>query len=351
MNINAKRCWTLSVLFLCVTACTTYSPLSDRELRVSSTQSISEPSVTATFLGNSTILISDGDHSLLVDGFFSRPSKLKTLFWKIGPNEAVVKKQLKINGIKIDGESKGVGDGERSKLDAILVGHSHYDHALDTIAVARVTMALVMANKSYANIHERNGGNTDSDHLLVVPKEGMAKEIGKFVVKYIPSNHVSSQTRLQRMADGNIENTFGIPAHYTKYKRGEVFAIHVSHPDGNILVTTTVGAKLDAAQESKSTVVFLAVGRYMKETPEQQSSYWEDFVTNSKPDLVIPVHWDDFTRKLSKGLAPFPWFMDNVKKTMDAIKGKLGDHELVVLDQRETVLLRSGKVSYTFSPD
>lgn len=69
------------------------------------------------FFGVSTMQISDGDNTLLVDGFFTRKSISYSL----------------IHGIKSSKESV-LATFQEFKIEeptALLVAHAHYDHALD----------------------------------------------------------------------------------------------------------------------------------------------------------------------------------------------------------------------------
>jgi L-ascorbate metabolism protein UlaG (beta-lactamase superfamily) len=80
--------------------------------------------VQTLFLGTSTVLITDGESSILVDGFLSRPS-LRRLLTGVRPDEAAIGAALRRAGI--------------DRLDVVAVSHSHVDHALDAPIVADKT--------------------------------------------------------------------------------------------------------------------------------------------------------------------------------------------------------------------
>src|SRR6185369_2427566 len=73
------------------------------------------PGLRVTFLGVSTLLFSDGENAILTDGFFSRPSKGSTLFGKLTPNRDLIARCLRRAGVM--------------NLKAVIVLHSHFDHA------------------------------------------------------------------------------------------------------------------------------------------------------------------------------------------------------------------------------
>lgn len=328
-------CVAAAVVF-CLAACGTYSPLKDKELRKPLASASTDEGVKVTFLGNTTILVTDGETRLLVDGFFSRPGPLQTVFGKVVPNHRVIKEEL-----------DRICLGNYGSLDAILVGHSHYDHALDTVEVAKRTGALVMGNDSYRYIHEGNGGKMDSEHLWVAPRNGKcnySKKVGKFVITFVPSDHVSSHSYMQDMVEGHIEEPLRIPAHFSKLKCGDVFAIHIAHCEGNLFVTTTAGYGEGKTQGLQADIVFLGVGLLGKEVEDQQKKYWEENVTTLRPKVVVPVHWDSFTRKLSRGLKPPLFIVDDTRESIDVVKRNAGNKRIYIMDLDESIHLSGKKV-------
>lgn len=45
--------------------------------------------------------------------------------------------------------------------------------------------------------------------------------------------------------------------------------------------------------------------------------YYEQTVRKVKPELIIPIHWDNFTKPLTDNLEALPKFADNTKKGFD----------------------------------
>jgi L-ascorbate metabolism protein UlaG (beta-lactamase superfamily) len=125
--------------------------------------------LTAAFLGAATLLIEDGETHLLTDGFFTRPALLRVLLGKIKPRSETIAAGLSRAGI--------------TRLDAVLVGHSHYDHAMDSPEVARRTGAVVVGSQSTANI--ARGWGLPESQIRVQP--GQALLLGAFRVTFIPS--------------------------------------------------------------------------------------------------------------------------------------------------------------------
>ncbi|WP_240772732.1 MBL fold metallo-hydrolase [Phragmitibacter flavus] len=320
-----------------LSACSSYHPLADKEIYPRPLTASPGEGVKVSFFGNTTILISDGDTHLLVDGFFSRPGPVRTLLGKIAPDRVELARELKRAGI--------------SNIDAVLVGHAHHDHALDAPVVAEMTNALVMGTESYRQIHLGAGSKTDGEHLFTVPTDGEQKSFGKFVVTFRPSDHVGAHGLVQHLIEGHIKKPFKTPARFWRFKCGKVYVIHIAHPHGNLVVTTTAGAKEGQLKGFSADVVFLGVGFLDKESPLRQNRYWHETVGVTKPEMVVPVHWDNFSIKLSKGLQPAPRVAFSTRAAADVLKDKAGDDGPVVraMDYGDSLLLRDGQVR-TVSP-
>lgn len=340
-----KYPYLLSCVAMVLCSCSTYQPLGDKKLYPSARLAPKEAGVTVTYFGNTTILISDGRTNLLVDGFFSRPGALKVAGSKIGPDETIIREQLALGGIK--------------KVDALLVAHTHYDHALDAPWVAAETGAVVMSSKSYTYIHEgakmaarRDGKKLQLRDPIVVTPGGGERRFGKFVVTYRLSEHVSPHLPTQDKMEGQIIAPVCPPAKSVDYKCGDVFAIHIRHPEGSIAITTSAGAREGQFAGLKADVVMLGVGLMAKEKPPgKREFYWKHTIGELDPQTVIPVHWDLFTKKLDTNrcvkrnlVAPPLKYLDDTRAAMQFVKDHAGGRKVWAMGLRDSFLLRGGKV-------
>ncbi len=91
-----------------------------------------------TFLGVSTLLLDDGEHAVMTDGFFSRPGLLRVALRRLAPDARRIDAALSRAGV--------------DRLAALAPVHTHYDHALDSAAVADRTGAVLLGGASAAQI-------------------------------------------------------------------------------------------------------------------------------------------------------------------------------------------------------
>ncbi len=261
--------------------------------------------VKATFIGNTTILFSDGQTNIMIDGFVTRPSLLKILTRKIESDPKIVKAVLKKLG--------------NPKLDAILVSHSHHDHAMDAPEMARQSGAVIYGSSSTAEI---SYGAALPDKQINIVEPNKAFDLGEFRVTFIPSKHVMTVSILERFTGigKNIKHPVKQPAWYSKFKEGGSYSIFIEHPRGKILVQSSAGFIPGALSKYKADVLFLSLGTLGKQTQWYREEYFRNVADVSKASVIYPVHWDFFMKSLDKGLEPMPIPFDSVEVTTDFIK-------------------------------
>lgn len=253
----------------------------------------------AMFMGVSTIALTDGETTIITDGFFSRPSAQHVLVGHVAPNHAVIDECLRKAGI--------------SEAAAVLVAHSHYDHALDAPAVAWRTGAKLVGSESTLNIG-RGYGLGDDQLQLVVPSEMMT--FGRFRVEMILSEH-SPHGKFQ----GLIETPLRAPARAKEYKMAECYSMLITHTSSSgrtrtVLVHASAGFKQGCLAGRRADVVFLGIGPLGKQSDQFRDDLWRETVQTIKARRVFPIHWDDFTLPLSEPLVPMPYVADDFNVTL-----------------------------------
>jgi L-ascorbate metabolism protein UlaG (beta-lactamase superfamily) len=284
--------------------------------------------LSVTWLGTSTLLISDGVTDLMTDAYFSRASRLSVMTQDLAPDDERIDAMLR--QYQIDG------------LDAVLVVHSHFDHAMDSPAVAMRTGAELVGSESTANVG-RGAGMAESAIRVVVPGEAM--RYADFEVIFLLSDHVPQAAWLDRLTGMNepISEPLSPPAPVSAWKEGESYALLIRHPQGNILIQGSAGfvdGQLDGYQADLAFVSSVGLSR-------QRDGYVADYVRNtvtaSGAPKVVPIHWDDFFLPWQAENTPaMPLIMEDLEGSFRLLSDEVGaaGAEFVVLPPGQTIYLR-----------
>ena len=251
-----------------------------------------------TFLGVSTILLSDGDAAVLTDGFFSRPGPLRVLFGRVRPDQDRITAALRRFGI--------------GRLDAVFAVHSHYDHALDAATVAAATGARLFGSASTRNI--ALGQGFPPDRFSVV-SPGVPFTVGSFRLTALPGAHSPGD-----LAPGTVDRPLRPAPRARDYRTGECYSLHVVHDGRALLVHASANMRPGALDGYQAEAVYLGIGTLGKQDEDFRARYWDALVTGTGARRVIPVHWDNFTVSLDKPLRPLPRFADDVAGSMEFLR-------------------------------
>jgi hypothetical protein len=99
-------------------------------------------------------------------------------------------------------------------------------------------------------------------------------------------------------------------------------------------------------------VLMLGVGLLEREPVERQDAYIRETVDALNPKLIIPIHWDDFTRKLdrygSNILVPTPmsWIHD-VKASLKSVTSRAKGRPVRLMNRYDSFVLVDGQVHTT----
>ena len=253
--------------------------------------------INAQFMGTTTLLFDDGKTKILSDGFFSRPSIWRLLTSKLSPDEVLIDSALSTAGV--------------TRLDAIFVAHSHHDHAMDTARVALKTGAMVFGSPSTRNIVL---GDRLSPERAQVFEDGKSYAVGDFTIVVFQTPHSPGAA-----FPGTVDQPLSLPSSVSDYREGGNYSFLLQHGSASILLVASANFTPGKFKEVRANTVFLGVGGLGKQSEEFISDYWREVVQTVGATVIIPVHWDDFTRSLNEPLRPMPYALDDFDKSMKAL--------------------------------
>ncbi len=255
------------------------------------------------WFGASTLLIEDGEHRILVDGFFTRPPKpfRIELGVHLRPNRRLIAQRLRDAGAK--------------RIDAIFVLHGHYDHAMDAPEVARLTGARILGSRSVANI--ARGAGLPEDRITVV-QSGQPVAIGAFELVAVPSAHAPTMFA-RSMPTGTIDKPLAPGATAADYRAGTAYALVVRHPRGNLLVVGSSGFVPGALAPYRAEAALLSTDGLARMSRSERLAYFRETAGAVGARIVIPIHWDDTTRPLQVHPWPQPRLFDDVPEAFEAL--------------------------------
>lgn len=235
------------------------------------------------WLGTAGYSLRVGEHVLLFDPYLTRASLGRCLVGALAPEAATVLRHV-------------------TRADAVVVGHTHFDHVLDVPLIARTTRATVFGSTSAAVLCRADGVPA----AQVVDVEGALRhgthvaEVGPFRLEFFPSAH--SKLLLGRVpAPGDIADCDEVPRTVGGYKCGAVFAVQVTvHGRTFFHLGSAELVEESLPRRSVDTLFFTVAGwTSSRDVPER-------VVRQLSPSQVILGHWDDFFRPLAEPVRALP---------------------------------------------
>jgi L-ascorbate metabolism protein UlaG (beta-lactamase superfamily) len=264
-----------------------------------------------TWLGVSTLLIDDGSSAVMTDGFFSRPGLGQVGVGKLSPSPARVDGCLARAGV--------------TTLAAVIPVHTHFDHALDSALVADRTGAQLVGGESAANVGRGHGLAAER---LVIADSGSPIRLGAFDITLVESRHCPPDR-----FPGTIDQPVVPPVRVAAYRCGEAWSALVHHRSSGrrLLIQGSAGFVKGSLNGQHADVVYLGVGQLGVQPESYLVDYWTETVRTVGARRVVPVHWDDFFRPLSKPLRALPYVADDLDSSL-RILDRLAEQDGVALD-------------------
>lgn len=267
------------------------------------------PGLEIEWLGVSGYRLSYEGQTLFVDPYLSRvPFRSLVSRRPALPSEAALDRFL-----RAPGETVGV-----------LVGHTHFDHAVDAPAIARRTGCRAYGSDSLVNLMALHGL---ADRTVEV-EPYRTYELGPFEVSFTPSAHSKLLLGLAVPYDGELscEHLDGLTP--GAYRCGQVWGIAVAVAGLRFYHQGSANLVDDAVRE-RGVDVFLAgvAGRSFTR------DYWQRILPLLEPRAVVPTHYDNFFRPLGADLE----FVANVQlsELPDEIAAVSRDFEVAALPRSD----------------
>ena len=233
------------------------------------------PGLEITWLGTAGFRLRHGDHTLLIDPYLTRM-----------PLGRVLARSPALSDRRRVAAHLDLSPGA---VDAILVGHAHFDHALDVPLIARATSAPVYGSRSTAALLALH--NLAERAIEVTPHRTYA--IGPFEVSFVPSAHARLLMGVAVPMSGDItcDTLGGLRA--TAYHCGQVFGIHIRVAGASIYHLGSAELDDDATLPHPVDLLLSCIaGRSFSR------HYFERALRRLQPRALVPHHHDDFFRPL-----------------------------------------------------
>jgi L-ascorbate metabolism protein UlaG (beta-lactamase superfamily) len=262
-----------------------------------------EDSIKVNFFGTTSMLISDGTTNLMIDGFVTRPSKFNILFTKLKTDRLLVKQTLEKLRV--------------TKMDAILVFHSHYDHVMDSPEFAKQTGAVVLGSESTALVCR--GENLPSEQIRIVTT-GQPYNFGQFKVTFVKSKHIKLPWLVEKAGlAGTINKEVIQPASFFDYKEGGTYAIIIEHPKGSLMLHSG-DFKQDELKGYHVDTVFFSTPYLETMKTDLRKQLFKEVFEQTDSKRIIPVHWDDIMLPINQPLQPLSRLATDFDQAMNILK-------------------------------
>ena len=186
------------------------------------------------------------------------------------------------------------------EVAGVLVGHTHFDHAVDAPAIARRFGCKAYGSDSLTRLMALHG----LAERAVEVEPYRTYELGPFTVRFTPSVHSKLLLGLAVPYDGDLTCEHLDSLTPGAYRCGQVWGIAIEVAGLRFYHQGSANLVDDAVRE-RDIDVFLAgiAGRSFTE------DYWRRILPRLDPKVVVPTHYDNFFRPLGRELE----FVSNVQ--------------------------------------
>jgi L-ascorbate metabolism protein UlaG (beta-lactamase superfamily) len=232
-----------------------------------------------SWLGTAGFIVETPETTLLLDPFITRPP-LSRVMRRMVPDDLAIARHVP------------------PRVDAVLCGHSHYDHVADAPRIAKLTKAKLVGSASTCAWGRAEG--LPEAQLVQIPKAGKIVRFGDVEIRFVASRH--GKVLFGRVPFlGEVTSTPRGPGYLWDYRMGGAFGLLIKAP-GVTAYHNGSADLIDAELEGERADVLLACLAGRKST----ENYVGRLVTALGPKLVVPTHHDAFFAPLERGLHLLP---------------------------------------------
>jgi L-ascorbate metabolism protein UlaG (beta-lactamase superfamily) len=263
------------------------------------------PGLELEWLGVSGYRMAFEDQTLFIDPYVSRvPLSAVLRRTPAMPDRALIDRYL----------------GEHSEVAGVLVGHTHFDHAVDAPAVARKFGCPALGSSSLMKLMAVHGL---ADRAIEV-EAYEPYELGPFTVTFVPSAYSKLLLGLAVPFDGELSCDHLDALTPGAYRCGQTWGIHIEVAGATFYHQGSANL-VDDAIRHRGVDYFLSGVAGRGFTPK----FWERILTRLQPKTIVPTHYDDFFRPLDAEMG----FTTNVNlaHVPDEIHAISGEFEVAAL--------------------
>jgi L-ascorbate metabolism protein UlaG (beta-lactamase superfamily) len=224
-------------------------------------------SVHFRWLGVAGIELRVNKKILAIDPFFTRPPAWHLCFGRVVPNHELITENM-------------------PDCDYVLVTHAHYDHVMDVPDIVRNTGATALGSPNTCQLLAVCGVPQQQIRRI---QGGDQFTLGSFRVEVLMAQHIRTPGFLPGPLPPNLQP----PLRLRDYRMDRCFSFLIEV--GGLRLLDWCGIRSEPAPPAD--VLFVA--------PHGASPFFEALFHAVRPRLVVPVHWEDFFRPLSKPVRPY----------------------------------------------
>ncbi len=220
------------------------------------------------WLGVAGIELRANGQTLLIDPFLTRFPLWRMWFGRIRPDRKRIAEQI-------------------SHCDFVLATHTHWDHLMDVPEVMRNTGAMAWGSPHTCRLLAAQAVETGRIREIGA---GDKLTLGKFQVEVLPAEHLTLLGL--PVLSGPLPPHLQPPLRASDYRMDRCFSFLI-HVAGQRLLDW---CSVHPGPAAPADVLFAR--------PYQTRPFFESLLRDVRPRLVIPTHWDNFFRPLSKPVRP-----------------------------------------------